>query len=558
MKCFFKTVIIALCTALLFSSCTEKKIKLQEKVKGYYIGTTIKPKNQLHSKDKIIIGINEVKGKFNPMYADSVGDMEICKLLFSSLISVNKNGDIILEAAESYKINDYGNTFDFKLKKGIKFSDGSELTAEDVAFTYEAFCDPSYKGMYSNEFYDLCGFHSFKQGNAKNIVGIRVIDKYNISFSFNDANFLRIYSFDKFILPKSHYYFSKGKLDASNYINKRPIGSGAYKFIASMNEEVSLDSNENYFKGCPKIAKVTVKKCSGNEALKYIGSGEVDMIKTSVNADTLNYLKSVDNLKLYTYGSNCYQYIGFNLRLDKFKDKGVRQALNYALNKEEFIKNYCSGYGSYNIPFLKFDTEDGINEYKHDLEKAARLMKEAGFEKREDGFLHNSKGEKFTIKWSTYEGNQYGEELKKQVLKDWGKLGIDVTVEKKTFENLVNQVYENQDFEMYNMCWRLNCSQDPLIIFSKEESEKGGNNAVGWINEKSDILIKKAFKEKDDNKKKNIYKELAKIIKEEVPYIFLNNGMEAWVVNERVKGLTEAEYKDWVEDLYNIQLKSDI
>ncbi|MDP4091435.1 MAG: ABC transporter substrate-binding protein, partial [Bacillota bacterium] len=260
----------------------------------------------------------------------------------------------------------------------------------------------------------------------------------------------------------------------------------------------------------------------------------------------------------HSYDNNGYQYIGLNLRNDKFKDKRVRQALMYGLDRDKFIKEYYGEFGgTYNTPFAKasWAYPQGINEYPYDKTKAESLLEEAGWLKREDGFRYDKSGNKFTVKWSTYEGSKYIEKLIPVLTESWKAIGVDVTVEMMPFQQLVTKVYDNRDFEMYNMSWILTPDPDPAPIFSIKEDIPGGNNSVSWRNDESEKLINQALKETDADKRKDIYSTWGKLANEELPYLFLNQNKELLAANMRVQGLSLSPYKDWSENVYNLKLE---
>jgi peptide/nickel transport system substrate-binding protein len=241
-----------------------------------------------------------------------------------------------------------------------------------------------------------------------------------------------------------------------------------------------------------------------------------------------------------------------------FKDKRVRQALLYGLDRKSFIDEYYGGYGTiYNIPLAKcsWAYPKEVNEYAYDKAKANKLLDEAGWQLREDGLRYDKKGKKISIKWSTYEGNKYVENLIPIVKESWRQLGIEVLEERMPFSKLVEKVYDKQEFEMYNMSWILALDPDPSPIFSKAEDVLGGYNAVGWRNDESDALIKEGLKEMDQEKRKEIYKEWAKLANEELPYLYINQNKELYAVNSRVKNLKLSPFVDWTINISKLTLQ---
>jgi peptide/nickel transport system substrate-binding protein len=517
------------------------------------------PEVAINRRDTLIVGINTPNGKFNPLYANSIYDSWVCSLVFDGLTANDDKGSIIPNVAKQWAVSEDGKTYTFTLRENVKFIDGSELTAEDVAFTYTALCDPKYYGIYGNSFKALVGYRDYTEGSAKEVAGIKLINKYEIAFSFTEARASLLYDFAIGILPKKFYDFKKGDIGVLEEKLLKPIGSGAYKLNQyNIGKEILLERNPAYWKGQAAIPNITLKISDDIMNAKGVITGDIDIGRVSTTIQNVKALKEAGFLELHLYDSNGYQYIGLNLRNEMFKDKKVRQALLYGLDRKAFIDAYYGGYGTtYNIPLAKcsWAYPKEINEYGYDKEKANRLLDEAGWQLREDGLRYDKKGKKFSIKWSTYEGNKYVENLIPIVKESWKQLGVEILEERMPFSKLVEKVYDKQDFEMYNMSWILALDPDPSPIFSKEEEVPGGYNAVGWINDENDKLIKAALKEMDQEKRKEIYKEWAKLANEELPYLYINQNKELYAVNSRVKNLKLSPFIDWTVNINKLVLQ---
>ena len=568
MRKIHKFIAVSCVVTMTFTGCfwNKKKYEVKREKKEYEeiikVGDESKnPKKALDRKDTLIAGTNDIKGFINPLYSADSSDLWCADLVFEGLVTHDQSGNIVPKMAEKWEIGDDGKKYTFTLKQGVKFSDRSELTAEDVAFTYTSLCDPKYTGPYTGHMNLLEGYNDYKHGAADEVIGIQVDDKYQITFFFRESNSSLLYDFELGILSKNYYKFSKGEVEKLKQYESKPLGAGAYK-ISEYKEEANIDfkSNDYYWKGVPSIKNIVLKKASGDEALKQLASGDIDMVRLNANESNVKYLQSLGFVDTHIYDNNGYQYIVLDLRNSKFKVKSVRQALMYGLNRDKFIKDYYGEYGStFNTPFVKssWAYPKDINEYTYNKSKAEALLDEAGWSKHEDGFRYDSSGNKFTIKWSTYEGNKYVEKLIPEVTEDWKALGIEVTVEKMPFQQLVTKVYDKRDFEMYNMSWILTSDPDPSAIFSMKEIVPGGYNSVSWQNDDSEKLINKALKETDINKRKEIYNEWGKLANEELPYLYLNQNKELMAVNMRVMGLNISPYMEWSESAYSLKLSAD-
>jgi peptide/nickel transport system substrate-binding protein len=510
-------------------------------------------------KDSLVVGISSNKGSFNPIYCNSIEDTWVCNLIFEGLIGHDLKGEPVGKLAESWSISEDGRTYSFKLKNNIKFSNGLELTAEDVKHTYTALCDSSYEGVYSKLFKLLIGFDEYNKGNANEVSGIKVLSPNEVSFTFKEQNYSLINDFTIGIISKEYYSFSKGNISAIEEKNKSPMGTGPYILnLSKESQEIQLTRNENYWSNMPEVKNIIMKVKDSGDIVKGLLSGELDIGRVAAVSDNINKLQVSGFLDLHLYDDNSFQYIGLNLRNNKFKDKKVRQALTYGLNRKAFIQAYYGEYGwACNVPFFKLSwayPKTALEEYAYDKEKANKLLQDSGLTLKEDGFRYDEAGKRFSINWVTYENNSYGQSLINRVKEDWKAIGVEVKEEVLPFDNLVEKVFCSQDFEMYNMAWKLGIDPDPSPMFSFGEDSPGGYNSVGWRNATSEKLIKEALKERNLDNRKDIYEVWARLINEELPYIFINGNKEAYAVNLRIKNLELSTYVDWTDNIKKIKI----
>lgn len=544
------------------SATTNKPIQKQDLKKN--VTEVIKatnpeklPEQAKNRKDTLIVGTTAPEGKFNPIYASSVYDGYVNSLVFSALISADAQGNPIPDVAEKWEISPDGKTYTFYLKKGVKFSDGKELTAKDVAFTYTALCDPKYDGPRQDAVDALLGYEEYNKGNAKEVSGIKVIDDYTISFTLKKVKASAIWNFSYGILSKDYYGFEKGGFQKIKDLFGKPMGSGPYIFKQyKAGQEVDFERNPNYFKGEPKIPYVIMKATNSQTNIQELISGGIDADTVAANPENAQMIKSAGFLTQQLYPRNGYYYLGLNLRNDMFKDKRVRQALMYGLNRQGFNDAFYKGYGTNcNAPIspVSWAYTDELNKYEYNPEKAKKLLDEAGWKLGNDGYRYKD-GKKFTIHWSTSTGSKYADTLIPIVKENWKDLGIEVIPEAMEFSTLASKVYDKLDFEMYNMGWSLSIDPDPSGIFDVSQIKPGGNNSVGWNNPEAQKLIEEGLATTDQAKRKEIYKKWLQIANDDLPYLFLSQYKDMFVVSSRVKNMNVTPYQDWTKNIYKVEL----
>lgn len=508
-------------------------------------------------KDTLIVGMTAPEGKFNPIYTSSTYESWVTSLVFAPLVSNDAEGNPVPAVAEKWTVSPDQKTYTFTLKKGVKFSNGDELTAEDVAFTYTAICDPKYDGSRMDAVEKLEGYEEYKKGDAKEVKGIKVVDPYTVSFTLTEVKApALIDSFIYGIMSKKYYGFEKGNIQKLKDLFLKPMGSGPYIFKEfKPGQEISFEKNPKYYEGEPKIKNIIMKTTTAQTNIQELTTGGVDIDRIAANPQNVQMLQDAGFLNLQLYTANQYGYMGFNLKDEKFKDKKVRQALTYGLDRAGFVKTYYKGYAEVcNSPISPVSwayTED-VNKYEYSPEKANKLLDEAGWVKKEDGFRYKD-GKKFTIHWMTYTGSKYVDTLIPIVKDNWAKIGVEVIPELVEFSTLTAKV-RKMEFEFFNMAWSLSIDPDPSGIFSKSQAVVGGFNSGSWINDESEKLIEEGLKTTDLAKRKEIYGKWAKIVSDDAPYIFLNISKDMYGVSSRVKGIDLSSYIDWTYNIHKAEI----
>ncbi|MBK1809051.1 peptide ABC transporter [Clostridium sp. YIM B02505] len=538
------------------SNDAAKTVKANEVKKATEVSKL--PQVAKDRKDTLIVGGDAPKGKFNPLYSDSVYDGYITDLIFEGLITNDAEGNPIPALASKWDISNDGKTYTFTLVDGAKFSDGTEVTADDVAFTYTAFCDPKYDGPRVDAVEKLQGYKEYKEGTATSVSGIKVIDKKTVSFTLTQVKGPGIYDFAYGILPKAVYNFEKGNMQKIKDSFLKPVGAGEFKFVEfKQGESVTLEKNDKFYKGAPKIAKIIYKVTNDKTNVQELSAGQVDVNRITANANTVKMVQSAGFLDQQIFTANNYNYIGLNTRLPMFSDKKVRQALMYGLRRDEFVQSYYQGYGTvantHNAPTSWVDPT-GLNEYKYDVDKANKLLDEAGWKMNDSTKIREKDGKPFEIHWLATSDNKMMESLIPIVKEDWKKLGINVITDMLDFNTVSEKVYDKQDFQMYAMGWSLSVDPDPSGIFAKSQDTLGGYNSVGWHPDKSEELIAKGLGTTKQDERKAAYQEWTKLINDEVPYLFIVNPKQVWGVSSRVKGMEISAFRDWTYDAYKAEL----
>lgn len=525
------------------------------------------PKEEIKANKILKMGGTGFSGVFNPIMADTTYDDYITSVLFEALTINNSEGEYVPMLAD-WELSDDKLTYTFTLKDGIKFSDGTPLTTEDVAFTYETIACPDYNGPRAYAVSSMKGYDEFHSGAKATFDAIKIIDRKTLSFTFADdkAAPANIECFIYGIMPKHYYKFDKWEDFLA--LNEKPLGSHVMTFDSYAPKQfIKLVKNQNYWDSAnaAKIDGVLVSEVPDESILAALQTNQIDFAQIPSSKDNLAAANALSNISVTNYLGNGYTYMCFNCTRPQLADVKVRQALMYALDRESFIDaQYGEGLAEVGMAPISpsswaFPDASNLNPYKFDMEKAGQLMDEAGWKMSSDGFRYKD-GQKFSVNWLVYTDSSWPGTLSGMAADTWRQLGVDLKIELMDFDTVVSRTMDpepaDKDFDIYTMGFQLSIDPDPTgALFDDDAYVAGGFNSSGYKNAAAMELVKKGKAEFDTAKRAEIYKEWAAIMNEEIPHIIIAYRKELFGINNRVKGMNIGTYAKWTDVIKNISIE---
>lgn len=325
---------------------------------------------------------------FDPAIGYDWQNWSMIKSLFDGLMDYKPGTtELIPDLAESYTISEDGLVYTFKLRPGVKFHNGRDLTATDVKYSIERSVNPETQSPGQGFFWQIKGFDEMAAGNAQELTGITTPDDQTvvIELSQPDATFLQIVAIN--------FAFAVPREEVEKYgpdFGRNPVGTGAYKMTEwSLGQRVVFERNEDYFReGAPHLDKIIFEVGQDpSVALLRLKRGEVDVLGDPIPSanflqeknDPANKDKIVEGELLHT------GYITLNTTEAPFDNKLVRQAVNMAINKEKVVR-IVNGRGvvaNQPLPPAMPAYDTAFEGYPYDPAKAKELLAEAGYP---DGF----------------------------------------------------------------------------------------------------------------------------------------------------------------------------
>lgn len=410
---------------------------------------------QVDTADKtLIVGMTqELAGVFSPLYSTTAYDQYVVNMVYQSLVAYDADSKMYGLLAEEVPEVDIDNkSVTFKLREGAKFSDGSDLTADDVKFTFTLMADPEYIGGRLDGSFDFIeGWDDYQEGDAEEVSGIVVEDPQTITFKFSEPDIDAMATIGGIgILSSKQFDYSKGHMGDYKDNNEATLGSGPYMLNNyDKSAGASLVKNPNYGGiGTYDIERVIIKTVATATELASLQNGDVNYFPELIEASIIAPATMDDKLAYDYYFRAAEGYIGFNCASGPTADPAVRQALSYATDRQAFVDAFYAmpeaskdaqnvGLGYVPTAFWSPVAEgmgdattgkekiDGAVDYTFDLEKAAQVLEEAGWVEGPDG-IREKDGQKLTIRFLASEGNSVLEMLIPMIQDTWGKIGVDM------------------------------------------------------------------------------------------------------------------------------------
>ena len=486
----------------------------------------------------------------HPLFSTAGIEQGAERQMFGALVRINDKLEPLPDLAEKIEISGDAKSYIFTLKKGLTFSDGKPLTSADVAFTIERAVDKRTGSYWRGRLLALDGAADFGDQKATTIKGLETPDANTIKMTLTNPDSTWLITLGDFnglsILPK-HILESiaPDQMAKSPFAFAPTPSGGAFTFADwKADQYLQVKRNETYAGGPKaKLDSIFFKVITQDDVgLAQLESGEMDVF-AAVPVQELDRLRKNPNLNVVSVPSPSVTFLAFNFGRDTpFKDKRVRQAMMYAIDRAGIVKSVLNGEGTaVNSTIIGPDwmgIPEGLNQYAFDPNKAKQLLKDANFNSSAKFSLIYIPGTKVTDTWLP---------IAQQQLKDVG-INVDLTQLDPTeyTKRLVTGATPTTtgDFDIAEVDGGV-FRADPNVsakYFATVSFVPAGGNYGHYSNPQVDDLFKQGVATPDKAKRKAIYTNLAKVLNEECPWVFLWSPNSIHAYNKRLQGFKPSSY----------------
>jgi peptide/nickel transport system substrate-binding protein len=429
--------------------------------------------------------------------------------VFDALVTRRPDLSIVPHLAESYRIVNE-NTWEFKLRRGVKFHNGDPLTADDVKFTFDRVLNPATK--------------SPRRGEISAIDRVEKVDDYTVRLITKSPYPVMLARLTLFWITPMNYIQARG----ADHFAEVPVGSGPYKFVKWVKgQSVTIEANESYWGGAPKVENMVwpvIPEMSS--ALAALLAGQTDIV-SGIPPDQVSVIQGKPKVRILLARDLRETFIVLGdagTPGSPLAKKAVRQALNYATDWDKIVKSIFKGYYTRtNGPLTPdhFGYDAALKPYPYDPGKAKQLLAEAGY------------GGGFRTKALYPNYDSYGD-VTVAVQADWANVGVTLELEGlaiPTFASLTQMSRQGKPMFFQDWGSYYTYDADGLLysFFGK------GQPFDYWSNPEVERLVEEGRSTLDKQKRLAVYRRLQEVVHEEAPWVFGYQWKLVWGVANRVQ-----------------------
>jgi peptide/nickel transport system substrate-binding protein len=477
----------------------------------------------------LVVGLVAEPTSLDPGQLTDINSMKLLGALYDTLVRFKPNSfDLDPSLALSWDMSPDGMAYTFKLRPGVKFHDGTDFDANAVKFTYDRLLDP-------NNAYADTGPFPFAAGYYGSIAETVVVDPMTVRFNLKKQDSALI---NAFTLNTGRIVSPRAVMISRKDYFQNPVGTGPFKFVGwDHNVRISLTANPDYWDGAPALSQLIFRPLADEQTrITEFLSGGVDVI-FDVPPDNIDQVQNTPSAVFAQQPGPHVWWVTLNTTRPPFDNVLVRQAVNYAVNKDALTQDILKGTGTPAVgpipPAITWAYTDQVQQYPYNPDQARALLQQSGVLTPIN----------LTF-WVTESGSgmQSPKTMGTAIQADLAAVGVNAQIQTFEWGAYLNKYGAGlgADAQLAELSWMFDSGDPahmlPNNLYGPSCSPKGFNGGC-YQNSQVDGMMDQALTITDRDQRGTIYKQIQQLVAADAPWIFVDNQIQNMAMTSRVHGL---------------------
>lgn len=478
----------------------------------------------------------------NPLFSTAGSEQQVERLMFGALVKMNADLEPVPDMATSIEASDDASVYTFTINENAAFSDGEPLTAADVIFTFERAIDERTGSYWLGRLNGIAGALEYSTQEADSVSGLAMPDDYTVEITLAEPDSAFLVTLCNFsglgILPKHILEdVAPDQLREHPFSLEPTVTAGPFKFVQYLTDQyLELERNDTYWGDPAPLDRIFMRILTPEVGLAQLETGELDLMTLPITE--VERTNGFANAHVESVPSPSMSFLAPNMEREYFQDKRVRQAMMYAIDRVGLVEAVLMGEGSVtNSPIFGpewMGVPEGLNEYPYDPDRARSMLEEAGWDFDQKVELIITPGNN--------EADTHAQIIQQQL----NDIGFQMEILQVDVAENQRRSIQATDFDVKNVgggVFRADPSVSGTYMTTDTWTPSGGNYGH-YSNPEIDELYPQGKATGDLDERKRIYTEIAQLLNEECPWIWLYSPNSIYGVSNRLQGHEPASYID--------------
>lgn len=535
---------------------------------------------------------------FTDCWSNNTADYDVRELIHGySTVTMHTNGEFAIDetvtSVEKWEKNSGDTVYTFELNKNLKWSDGTQVTAQDYVFTVLLLSSAEFQSIGANamKYEALVGHDAYLAGQADAFAGVRLLSdtKFSLTVSgaylpdFYELMLVRVTPSPMHVIAPDCQIKDDGEgayisgdftaellnttlLDSENgYCAHPDVVCGPYKLVSYEDHVAVFEKNEyyngNYGGQTGYYERITFKQVFNDTLMDELKNGTVNLVNKVSSAAIIDSAKATEGLKTESYDREGFAFLAFACENEPVSSANVRKAIKRLVDVDNLIAGYLGGYGSktygyYGVGQWMVEAvgedvlEEKLNLYPYDVDAAIALLEEDGWVLEDGAEVRTKDGESLVIHWVRPENSEVADGLEAMLTENFAKAGIGLEVTKMPFEELLDYYYRKADrseYDMFFLATNFGLTFNAYPAVATAEEYQGVANTTAIADEELEALARDLSNTRHNRRSKYVSKWLAfqEQWVEDLPMAPLYTNVYVDIFNSTIRGYHPSMRYSW-------------